>query len=61
MNKREEKIIDFYVHDYRDVAMSKEDLKDMLRGFVETLECEHQCTSNCRRVGCNCNCGEYHL
>ncbi len=22
--------------------------------------CEHQCTSNCRRVGCNCECGEYH-
>lgn len=22
--------------------------------------CEHQCTSNCRRVGCNCQCGEFH-
>ena len=23
-------------------------------------ECYHQCTSNCRRVGCNCECGEWH-
>ena len=23
-------------------------------------ECTHQCSSNCRRVGCNCECGEYH-
>ena len=22
--------------------------------------CDHQCTSNCRREGCNCLCGEYH-
>ena len=23
-------------------------------------ECTHDCTSNCRREGCNCDCGEYH-
>jgi hypothetical protein len=23
-------------------------------------DCEHQCTSKCRREGCNCECGEYH-
>lgn len=23
-------------------------------------ECEHICSSNCRRVGCNCECGEWH-
>ena len=23
--------------------------------------CNHACSSNCRRNGCNCNCGEYHL
>jgi hypothetical protein len=23
-------------------------------------DCNHQCTSNCRREGCNCLCGEYH-
>ncbi len=22
--------------------------------------CEHVCNSNCRREGCNCECGEYH-
>lgn len=22
--------------------------------------CFHQCTSNCRREGCNCECGEWH-
>lgn len=22
--------------------------------------CDHDCTSNCRREGCNCLCGEYH-
>jgi len=22
--------------------------------------CFHKCISNCRRVGCNCECGEYH-
>ena len=22
--------------------------------------CNHECTSNCRRSGCNCQCGEYH-
>ena len=26
----------------------------------EKNECYHQCTSNCRRVGCNCECGEWH-
>lgn len=23
--------------------------------------CNHECTANCRRVGCNCNCGEFHV
>ena len=22
--------------------------------------CDHDCTSECRRSGCNCECGEYH-
>ena len=36
-------------------------------GYKEKIEkeythpdCEHNCTSNCRREGCNCLCGEYH-
>ncbi len=23
--------------------------------------CEHICTSDCRREGCNCQCGEWHI
>lgn len=23
-------------------------------------QCDHMCTSNCRKVGCNCLCGEFH-
>lgn len=23
-------------------------------------DCDHICTSDCRREGCNCDCGEYH-
>ena len=58
MNKEhEEKTIKFYSHDYRDMAMSEENLKDMLEGFVESLECDHQCTSNCSKEGCKYNCG----
>ena len=26
----------------------------------EKEECYHQCSGNCRRVGCNCECGEWH-
>jgi hypothetical protein len=26
----------------------------------EIIDCDHICTSNCRRVGCNCECGEWH-
>ena len=26
----------------------------------DEIECHHVCTSNCRRVGCNCECGEWH-
>lgn len=28
---------------------------------IINLDCEHMCSSNCRRVGCNCACGEWHL
>ena len=24
-------------------------------------DCEHVCSGNCRREGCNCECGEFHL
>lgn len=26
----------------------------------ESQQCDHICSGNCRRVGCNCKCGEYH-
>lgn len=26
----------------------------------DELECHHVCTGNCRRIGCNCECGEWH-
>lgn len=58
---RLEKVIESYAHDFRDMKMSQYDLASMLNGFVETLDCEHQCTSECRRSGCNCDCGEYHI
>lgn len=27
----------------------------------ETKICKHVCKSNCRREGCNCLCGEFHV
>lgn len=58
---REERVINFYAHDFRDMKMSEENIKELLGSFVEALECDHQCSSNCRRNGCNCACGEYHF
>ena len=26
----------------------------------EIIVCDHVCSGNCRRVGCNCECGEWH-
>ena len=61
IKERTQKIIDFYSHDYRDMKMAEGDLKDVFNAIVETMECEHNCRSDCRREGCNCVCGEYHL
>ena len=62
MNKEhEQKTIKFYAHDYAGMAMKESDLKDMLEGFIEAYECEHECSSDCRKVGCNCDCGKYHF
>ena len=61
MNKRTHKIIEFYAHDYRDMKQSEEDLKDFLIGVVESIDCTHECTSQCRREGCNCACGNVHF
>jgi hypothetical protein len=59
--ERINKIVGFYAHDYRDMKISQGDLEDILNSFVESLQCQHECTSNCRREGCKCACGEYHF
>jgi hypothetical protein len=56
-----QKTIEFFADDYRNMDFSDGRLKDMLEDFTEALLCEHQCSSNCRREGCNCKCGEYHI
>lgn len=28
--------------------------------YAEMASCDHMCTGNCRREGCNCDCGEFH-
>ena len=61
MNRHDQKTIEFYAHDYRDMKMNEEDLMDVFIGFVESLDCNHICSSNCRKIGCNCACGEYHF
>ena len=61
LNKRTQKIIDFYAHDYRDMKMPEDDLKDLFGAIIEAIECNHECSGNCRREGCNCVCGEYHF
>lgn len=27
---------------------------------IKGCDCTHLCSSDCRREGCNCECGEYH-
>ena len=31
-----------------------------LTATENTIDCDHICMANCRRVGCNCECGEWH-
>jgi hypothetical protein len=49
--------------------MNREELLELLREAKEEdvvwimnqlQDCDHQCSSNCRRNGCNCDCGEWH-
>jgi hypothetical protein len=28
--------------------------------YCRDIECDHTCSGNCRRNGCNCECGEWH-
>lgn len=57
----EYKTTEAYAHDYRDMAMNENDLMDMLSSYAEALMCKHECSSNCRKEGCNCKCGEFHF
>ena len=50
--------------------ISKEDLEKLKDdvgedGMQEAIQgimnCDHICTSDCRREGCNCDCGEWHV
>lgn len=35
--------------------------KDKKAEVDEDEDCEHECTSSCRREGCNCKCGNTHI
>ena len=35
---------------------------DVVQAVEEAMACDHMCNGNCRRVGCNCDCGgEFHI
>ena len=37
------------------------DLEERLKAAFKRAErCDHVCSGNCRRVGCHCECGEFH-
>ena len=57
----EYKTLEFYAQNYRDMAMSENDLMDMLERFADALECVHWCSPNCRKEGCKCKCGTFHF
>ena len=33
----------------------------LIESPMEWEDCSHQCSSECRRTGCGCPCGEYHV
>ena len=58
----EYKTAEAYAHDYKNMAMSEDDLLAMLEDFAEALACEHQCGTNCGELSdCNCSCGNVHF
>jgi hypothetical protein len=40
------------VHDWGDYCDCQPEVKE---------DCDHQCSGNCRRKGCHCGCGEFHV
>ncbi len=61
MDKRTKNIIKDLAEFHGGGNYIKGDLEELLEAFVEAQDCEHECTSNCRREGCNCDCGEWHI
>jgi len=48
---------------YRDYDIDENELLDWtdpVNEMIDSLNCYHVCRSDCRRDGCNCNCGEWH-
>ena len=49
LNSEDEELFDTFEEDEEEEE-TEEEIED----------CDHQCSGNCRRVGCNCKCGEFH-
>jgi hypothetical protein len=54
------KIVLEFVERYnkQDKEVNVAEASEVLNELV--LECDHICSGNCRRNGCNCECGEWH-
>ena len=57
---RLEKIVEEMADNHR-VEGDTDDLIEFCDSVSEAVNCDHQCSGNCRREGCNCACGEYHI
>lgn len=42
------------------VAPTFEILSEKVGAWERANKCEHICSGNCRKEGCNCACGEFH-
>ena len=36
-------------------------LQNNYQKLQNNMSCEHKCSGNCRRIGCHCSCGEWHV
>ncbi len=54
-SKKQNKIVDNEPASFPTMLVVFKSTKRVLQ-----MKCGHQCISNCRRVGCNCQCGEWH-
>ena len=51
--------LDKEMNEAADDGAIKEDT-NMIEEEEEKEACDHSCSGNCRREGCNCKCGEWH-